>query len=319
MTRLLPPFALLLSLVLPLPVLAQEAIDETRGVSANERIDIEVARGEVRIRPGTDAVFRVRGTLDEEAEGYVLESGNGYTRFEVEMPRRFGSRLFGDNDEGSRLEIEVPVNAVLTFVGVNVDVDVAGIYGSSTLSTVNGNIAVSDLRSFVTLNTVNGRIRSQGLDGRVEISTVNGEIDDTDSRGRLTLSSVNGEIASDSQATELAVSTVNGEGSVNLTGTAVLEMSTVNGDLVVRLSGNASPRVDGSTVSGDLTLFLPADLDASFDLEANAGGDIHNRLTDAKPSGDRYGPRERLNFTLGAGTGSIEFSTISGDITIGPL
>lgn len=311
---------LLLCLLLPFAANAQESIDESRSVSANERISIEVMSGEVRIRASEDNLFRVRGTLAEKAEGFTLESNNGFTSFEVEYPRSRGWSWRGnDDDEGSTLEIEVPVGSEVEFEGVNVDVDVAGVSGGSSINTVNGNIVASDLSNFVHLSSVNGDIDSSNSSGRVDIGTVNGEITDANSSGRIEYGTVNGEIKGSSSASEVTVSTVNGEAELVLTGTQVLELSTVNGDLDIRMPGSMSPRIEGSTVSGDLRLELEPGINASFELSAHAGGDIDNEMSDARPTRDKYGPRKELNFSTGNGSGSVEITTVSGDIEITPL
>lgn len=315
-----PRNTLLLCLLLPFAASAQEPIDESRAISANERIEIEVMRGNVRIRASGDNVFRVRGTIDEDAEGYTLESNNGFTRFEVDYPRSWRGRGWNnDDDDGSEFEIEVPAGSELEFEGVSVDVEVMGISGGSSINTVNGDISASELSSFVQLASVNGEITSLNNSGRIEISTVNGEVTDSNSSGRIEYGTVNGEITASSSASEVTVSTVNGEAELSLTGTEVLELSTVNGDLEVRLAGSLSPRIDGNTVSGDLRLELEPTINARFDISANAGGDIENDISDALPTRDRYGPRKQLNFSTGNGSGSVNITTVSGDIEIAPL
>lgn len=318
MNAILTRYTLLLSLLLPLAASAQEPIDETRSVRANERIALEVMRGHVRIRVSDDNVFRVRGTLDEDADGFNLDSSNGFTRFNVEYPRS-SRRRNGNNDDGSELEIEVPEGSELEFEGVSVDVDVMGISGGSTIKTVNGNIHARSLSNFVELNTVNGSIESTDISGRIDIATVNGEVNDNNSTGRIEYSTVNGEIKASSNATEVTVSTVNGEAELTLMGTQVLAMGTVNGDVEVRLMDSPSPRIDGSTVSGDLRLELDPAISARFDINASAGGDIENGMSNDRPTRDEYGPRQHLNFSTGTGAGSVNITTISGDIEIVPL
>ena len=320
MNAILTRNTLILCLLLPFAASAQEAIDESRSVSANERVSIEVMRGTVRIRVSEENVFRVRGTLDERAEGYTLESDNGYTRFEVDYPRSSrGWGWNGDEGDGSKLEIEVPAGIELEFESVNGDVDVMDITGSSSIKTVNGDITASSLSNFVELGSVNGDIESTNNSGRVEISTVNGEVTDNNSSGRIEYDTVNGEIKASSSATEVTVSTVNGEAELDLNGTQVLAMGTVNGDIDVRLANSLSPRIDGSTVSGDIHLDLEQGINANFDISAHAGGDIDNGMTDARATREKYGPRKQLNFSTGNGSGSVSITTVSGDIELVPL
>ena len=312
--------SLVLCLLFPLSTLAQESIDESRTVASNERISIEVISGKVSIRGTQDNVFRVRGMLAEDAEGYILESNNGFTRFEVEMPRRgfWNQRSRRDSDE-SELEIEVPMGAAIEFAGVNIDINVTEIHGSSDITTVNGDIYANNLSNIVSLSTVNGKIENRNSDGRIKLASVNGEIFDEDSEGRIEFTTVNGEVVSASRAQEVSIETVNGEAELDLVGTEVLEMSTVNGDIDVRLAGSFSPRIEGSTVSGDLNLIIEGEISAHFSINAHAGGDIENLFSDDRATRDQFGPRKQLNFKTKDAQGSINLTTVSGDIEIDDL
>jgi hypothetical protein len=304
-----------MSLILTLHASAQsqQSIDETRQVSANEKITLEVMRGDVRIRTGSDNTFSVRGQLDELAEGFELESENGFTRFEVVMPRSIrGSR----NEEGSDLEIVLPANSDVEFTGVNVAVDAAGILGGASITTVNGDIVASDLGGVVALKTVNGPINSSNNRGRVSLQTVNGEITDNGSSGRLEVSTVNGAMDINSAAEEVTLNMVNGEVQANFEGTGTLEFNGINGEMRIAISNSQTPRVSGSSVSGEIELQLDADVDARFDLRTNVGSRIHNGITDDEAQRPQFGPGRSLQFTTGQGNGSVELNTVSGSIDI---
>ncbi len=104
-------------------VLAAESVNENLQVAGNEKIYIENMRGEVEIVANSENRFKVSGTLDEKAEGYELDSKNGFTSFKVKMPslRNYGN--WDDQEkEGSRLKIEVPFGTELEFQGVNASV-----------------------------------------------------------------------------------------------------------------------------------------------------------------------------------------------------
>ncbi|MFC4654718.1 DUF4097 domain-containing protein [Rheinheimera marina] len=294
---------------------AAESINESRAVAANEKIFIENMRGYVEIRAVDAKEFKVSGTLDEKADGYTLESKNGFTTFKVKMPT-FNNFNGGDNDQGSKLTIDVPKGAELEFQGVNSDVTVKGIQGSTKITSVNGKVDASALRQFVQLQTVNGEIDSRDNQGKVSISTVNGAIKDTGSAGRLELDAVNGEISSSTTAKEVRVSVVNGEADLKLDGVEQLSMSAVNGGQEAQLKNSLSPRVDVSTVSGGIKLTLEKNISAKFNLVANAGGSIRNNLTSDKAERSKYGPRSSLEFSTGKGEGNVEMSTVSGSLKV---
>lgn len=297
--------------------LAAEQINEQRDVRANEKIYIENMRGNVEIVAVAKNVFSVKGKLDEKAEGFELTSKDGFTRFEVKMPRTTYSG-WNDSDEkaGSMLQIEVPVGSEIEFSGVNANVTATGVEGGSKLTTVNGTIVAKQLKNDISLETVNGEIDSINNSGRIKLNTVNGEIDDKGSSGRVSAESVNGEIKLESAATEIDVSVVNGEAELTLTGTERLDFSAVNGDISADLKGSMSPRINTSTVSGSAKLKLEPKVSARFKMEASAGGDIDNKLTSHKANKAKYGPRRNLEFSTGNGDGSIDMSTVSGDMTV---
>jgi len=294
-------------------VAQQTPIDETRDVAANEKIRIEVMRGDVTITTNTDNRFTVRGLLDEDAEGFELESSRGFTDFRVQMPRRINGSW---NSDGSELAISVPVNSDIEFTGVNVEVNIDGVQGGSRIRTVNGPIDARNLANFVELDTVNGEIISIDNQGRVSITTVNGEIEERNTVGRLAAQAVNGQIDTDSQAEIVALNVVNGEIRGRLQGVLELEIETVNGSIELQLPDTRTPRVSGSSVSGAMVLGFDADVDARFTLRNSVGGSIRNGLTDDEPERGGFGPSRRLEFTTGAGEGDVTLTSLSGRLEV---
>lgn len=307
---------LIAGLLSALPAWAEKAsISETRDISPDEIIQIEVMRGEVIILGVNNNRFHVEGQLDEKAEGFELKSSGGTTRFKVDMPRRVNSG-WGSSDEGSVLEFQVPEGANVEFEGVNANVRITGIEGGSEITTVNGNIEARRLAGPVSLETVNGRIDSRRNTGYLTLSTVNGRIMDESESDSLEMESVNGSVSSTSSSRDIEVSTVNGRASLNLSGTERLEFSTVNGTIEVTLSDSETPNIEGSTVSGSVELTLPDIKGARVSLESAAGGSIDNGLTSDPVMKAKYGPMRHLEFVMGNGKGRIELQTVSGDLTL---
>lgn len=292
---------------------SREVIDEVREVGANERITLEIQRGEVVIRPGSDNSLRIRGELDPQAEGFELRSNNGFTQFEVVMPRNIRNR---DSDNGSDLEITVPANSEIEVRGVNLNVDIANVAGGVRITTVNGDIRAEGLREFVQLQTVNGAIHSENNQDVIELETVNANISDNGSQGRMTLRTVNGIISVDNNADELQMTMVNGEIDALLSGTQSLQFSSVNGSVEIRLRDSVRPRIRGSSVSGDIRLQLDSAVDARFDVQTNVGRRIENEITEDEAQEPRFGPGRSLQFMTGTGLGSVDISTVSGGIRL---
>lgn len=296
----------------------RQEVNESHNVSANEKIYIEVMSGEISITAVPAAKFSVSGKLDEKATGYTLDTKGGFTRFEMTMPRRVNYN-WNDKAKAAELTFEVPQGSSVEFKGVNGNVTLMGIHGSSQISSVNGEIRATDLRNSVKLSTVNGEIKLKAGQGRIELNSVNGKIDDDGSTGRISYEVVNGKVSAKSRADEVSVSTVNGDAELELTGTKQLKLSTVNGEIEVKLANNAAPRISGSSVSGDIELKLDSSISARFDLKASAGGSIDNKLSSDKANKAKYGPSRSLQFTLGSGDGSVELTTVSGDMKLDKL
>ena len=310
----------LVLMMLSLNAMADErqTVNENTAVSSNEKIYIEVMSGEITIKAVSANQFSVSGKLDEKATGYEFDSKDGFTRFEMTMPRQVNYN-WKDKANTAQLSFEVPEGSSVEFKGVNGNVTISGVYGSSQVSTVNGGIVATDLRNRIKLNTVNGEIALKKGNGKIELGSVNGKISDEGSSGRLSYEVVNGDIRATSSATEIAVSTVNGEAKLDLTGTEQLTLSTVNGEIEAKIRDSKAPRISGSSVSGDIELKLDSNISARFDLTASAGGDIDNKLTKDKASKAKYGPARSLQFSTASGDGSVELSTVSGDIELNKL
>lgn len=293
---------------------AGEKVNESLKTSADGFVVVEVQTGNVNIKTWDKNEVKVVGELDDSAEGYKFEVDGRKIYFKVDMPER---RWGGYNDrDGSKLEFWLPADNKLKFEGVNVDVKANGVKGGSMINTVNGDIEASNLIDKVKLETVNGDINAEDLKGKVSIFTVNGEVKDRNSEGVLSIETVNGEIHSNTKATELALNNVNGDMRIVTGKVEDVEVSTVNGDLDIELDLIAKGRFVYSSVGGDADILFLGDVSADFDIEAHAGGDIDNYITNDKAKEAKYGPSERLRFKVGPGDADVEIDTVSGDIKI---
>ena len=306
---------------------AGDPIDETLDVDPDGQIYIENEKGTVTISGWDKPQISVQGTLAEDATGYTLETRNGKTHFVVEMPgndswwdgikKPFSRTSRGD---GSDLTIRVPLQHQVSFEGVDCDVVANQIQGGIKLATVNGDIKASDISPEVQLSSVNGGIELHRASGNVEIETVNGDISDLESSAtQASYAVVNGDLVIDTQATQVRLESVNGDMDLNLATVKRLEIETVNGDAESDLILADDGRIRISSVSGDMRLNFRETPGARFDINANAGGDIDNNLTDHRPETAKYGPSSWLEFDLSNGSessGRVNISTVNGDITL---
>lgn len=130
--------------------------------------------------------------------------------------------------------------------------------------------------------------RISSVSGNVEISNVSGTIHATSVSGEVKVHDVSGSVSAKS----------------------------VSGDVEVeinRLDG-ASDDMKFSSVSGDVNVQMPAEIDADVDMSSLSGGiktDFPIEVTK-----ERYGPRTSARGKLGTGSRRLQMSSVSGSLSL---
>ncbi len=292
---------------------AGDKVDQQLDVNGASHVSIDNLRGKVIVTGWDQNSVSVNGEIDDEAKEFIFEKKDDEIIIKVVMPRHMNG---GWNKDGSNLNIQLPKNIRVDFTGVSSDVELHDLHKSTQAKTVSGDIKVSELSQHIELTTVSGEINSRNLAGKITLSTVSGRIVDKQSQGHLNLKAVSGDLNTHSTANEVSVNTVSGEIELNLAEIDELLISTVSGDVDGRLSLNNNGLIKMSSVSGDLDLTFENDVQASFRLKANAGGDLVNRITEDKAIQAKYGPSSKLSFETGNANASVKASTVSGRIKV---
>jgi len=303
----------LLLLIAAIPSVAGERVDESMSLGSVNYVSVENLRGEVTIIGHSGDTVSVTGELDDKAEGLTFEKSGSRIIIKVEIPRNNHS---GWGADGSDLTIEIPQHVRVSFKGVSSDITISNFSQGSEVQTVSGDISAKDLMQQVELATVSGNIESKNLAGKIRLSSVSGDIHDRNSSGRAHFKTVSGSLSSSSSAHEISANSVSGDIDLRLGDVDELIVSTVSGEFEGQLSLNDNGLLKMSSVSGDLDVQFKNTVQASFNLKANAGGDIVNRLTAAKAKRAKYGPSSKLSFDTGNASGSVRASTVSGRIAV---
>ncbi len=293
--------------------IAGDQVDESLSLDGATNVSVENLRGKVKIIGWDKNEVTVSGEIDDKAERFIFEKDGAFIKIKVVMPRHMNGSW---NDNGSDLSISVPKNIRVDFNGVSTDVFIEGLKKSTEIKSVSGNVTANSLSQLIEISTVSGDIDSRDLSGKVNLSSVSGDINDKDSQGRIKLKAVSGSLQSRSNANEVFANTVSGEIDLLLGSVDELIISTVSGEADARLSLNDNGRIKMSSVSGDIDLRFENDVQASFRLKSNAGGDLVNKLTNDKAKHAKYGPSSKLYFETGNGKASVKASTVSGQIKV---
>jgi len=169
---------------------------------------------------------------------------------------------------------------------------------SVRLESISGTIQLEDHLNQVYTKTVSGKIKLRNIRGNIEAKTTSGHVSGQEINGDIKASSVSGGLTfRDSQGSLSYLHTTSGK--------IRAELKVIDKDA----SGMSL-----STVSGDITLYLPDD--ASFDLDiSTVSGGINSGF---KVLVDSVSKR-KLQGKVGTGGPIIELKTVSGDISLRKL
>jgi lia operon protein LiaG len=233
------------------------------------------------------------------------ESGRGRRRVEV---RNDGSGL----DAHADLRVIVPKGKI---------VHVRNGVGETTVDNVDGTLDVSVAASHVRASHVRGSLTLDTGSGGVEVSDVTGDLNLDSGSGGATIEGVRGgklrmDIGSGSlrgRAIEVRELTADvGSGGIRLAGvkTPRLHLETGSGGSEVELLDPVED-VSIEAGSGGVTLRLPANIGATFDIETGSGGID----TDFAVKVNRM-ERRALHGTVGDGRGRIKIEAGSGTVRV---
>ena len=272
---------------------------ETRIIrpAADRRLTIENPTGRVQVLPGgaditAEFTIYARGKDSADAarraEAIQVEVG-------PDPDAGYAVRAFVPDDEEWPSGVTVPPQTALTVRVASADARVTGIAGNVVIKSKSGDVQVFDGRGPVTISVTSGDIRVSGAGPGVEASTTSGDISLSDIAGKM------------------AVHTTSGDISLSQAATQEFDVSSTSGDLSLALTDPLSGVGKAHSLSGDVTVAIPPGSDCRVAL-TTLSGDISDRLGLSQ----RRQQRRTMAGILGAGRGSLDMSTTSGDITLRP-
>lgn len=174
-------------------------------------------------------------------------------------------------------DIQIPAEVIVSFVHTsNGSITVEGVQGDTNLKTSNGVIEVKDVKGNLHATTSNGSIEIKDVQGIVGAETNNGNIEIAKVAGIRGAETSNGSIDA--------------------------EIPAINDDTIIKTS------------NGSIKLYLPADLNATFDIKTSNGKiTLHDDL-EMTVSGEIS--RTKLQGKLGNGGPKISVKTSNGRINL---
>ena len=175
------------------------------------------------------------------------------------------------------LTVTVPRKCPTQVGVVSASAVMSGISSRASVKSVSGGITLDGITGDVDANTVSGALEAQGINGKLNFNTVSGDLTLADGwLERLDANAVSGDVTAD------------------------IDLDPLGGMQV-------------TTVSGEVTLRLPAEADARVNLHS-VSGDVRSEFAELKRSS---APASRsVSGSLGAGSGHVSVTTMSGRVML---
>ncbi len=274
----------------PRAAAAQQKVEARRSAAADARVEIENPAGSIRVIGWDRGEVMVTGDLGAGATGLDFTGSGSRVRVGVDTER---------NPHGvvSSLEVHVPARARLQIESFAGSITVSDVSGTVSAETVNGSISVTGQAHEIAAESVNGAVEVSGKSTHTKAESVNGSVTVRGASGDLEASTVNGRLDVAGGSFERA------------------RLETVSGSLSFDGGLSSGANLEAETVSGPVTLVLPASVAADFSISTFSGS-IDNALGPAATRRSAHSPEKELEFSTGGGGASVSVHTLSGSITL---
>lgn len=282
---------LLAALLAATPLAAQEKVERRIAIASDASIRIWNLVGMTRIIGWDRDSIVVTGSVPS-GTFYMGGSGRG-AKLGVERPEGI------KGDAPATLEIRVPRNARLWIKSASASVEASGLTGELECSSVDGSVRVEGSLRLVVAESMEGNLSVYGPMGVVRLKGGGGTITLRGARGDILATTVGGAIlATDAALTRAHLETVSGP---------------------VAYDGTVAPRgtLEVSTHSGDVTLRLPTEISAEFDLSSFDGAILYGLSSKGKGKGEPVPQAGKpMAFTTGGGDARVTVRSFKGEIRV---
>jgi len=269
---------------------AQQKVEARRSAAADALVEIDNPAGSITVTGWDRNEVVVTGDLGAGASGLEFTGSGSRLRVGVDTER---------NPHGviSSLEIHVPRRSRLQIESFAGSIVVAESSGTISAETVNGSITIGGQAKEISAESVNGSVQISGASTHTRAETVNGSVVVRGASGELDASTVNGRLEVSGGSFDRA------------------HLETVSGSLSFDGGLSSGATLEAETVSGSVTLVLPAGVAADFSVSTFSGG-IDNALGPPAARVGEHTTEKELEFSTGGGGASVSVTTLSGGITL---
>ena len=329
----------LICLVLAMGAWAAQAEEQTFALTADGSVSVDNAAGETVIHAWDKEEVRVitrRKGSGADRIKISIDAGKDYLKIETEYPVSSWFRRPRVN-----YELWVPEGATLRIIAssgnINIggqrgdvrasassgSIELANIWGAIDAGTSSGSIRVEDSKSDIIAHSSSGSIKILGVEavegepnnirvhassGNIVLKDIEANIDAETSSGGISIDNSQGNISAACSS-----------GSIKILGAqgAVESIRTSSGRIYVELEevDQDASEMSLQSGSGDISLFLPTDIDAEVDIRTTSG----RISTDFRITVEGTFEKNELRGIIGAGGILIRLRASSGDVSLRSL
>ena len=266
---------------------SNQPIDEHRPLNADGRLRISNVAGSVDVSAWNKNEVAVTGELGAGSEKLDISGDASNLAVVVKLPRK------SHNVADSELRLRVPIGAHVEIETVSADVSAHDLAGPVKVNTVSGDVSLQLASPEVSVQTVSGDLTLHAPSHQTRVNTVSGDLNLSGLQDRLSAETVSGDLELDGGRF------------------SDLHLKSISGDMRVAVSFAQDAQVNGETLSGNITLSVPAGLSGSALLKSFSGDTLFEGAQTVASS-------KKHEFVFGNGNGGVHFelSSFSGDIRV---
>ncbi|HUF28170.1 MAG TPA: DUF4097 family beta strand repeat-containing protein [Gemmatimonadaceae bacterium] len=279
---------------------AQQRVNQRQAATADGLLRIHNLVGSVRVVGWDRDTIAVSGTIGSGAFYFAVGKGSG--KMGVELPdgtaqARATGKTEGRDVTGSTLEVWVPRRTRVWVKTASASITVDDVTGGVDLYSVGGSIRVSGAPQ---------DLHAESMDGAVELDVTTAAARIRSAGGAVTLRG----------AIENAVAS-SVSGSITVVGARLQRgrLETVTGDVRYEGAVERGSSLDFESHAGTITLVVPIDVSADFDVTA-FNGDIRNGIHRVLPRLGNDLRSKSLSFTAGDGGAQVTIRNFKGGIEL---
>jgi DUF4097 and DUF4098 domain-containing protein YvlB len=289
---IVPALLAMLWLLTGLTAQAAETVDESGSASPDGRVIVENIAGSITVIGWNKNEIHVEGTLGDDVEELRFKTGKKKSIIKVVYPRNIR-----EINEGADLTIRVPEGSELSVECISADV------------------VVSKLTGDVELSSISGVVEFTGWCQELEAEAISGNITIDGGADRMSLEAISGDVQASGREAAIEVDSVSGNVILEYDKFMDLSAESVSGSIKVIGDLSSKGRFNCDVVTGTITLIVPRDVNAEFQV-STFDGSIDNEFGQKARRTSKYAPGKELEFVVGDGEAAVELNSFSGDIRI---